>query len=126
MALRIHNVTVDCAKPRELAQFWAAALDYELAEWSDADGAAVSDADGRGVRMLFMPVPENKLVKNRLHLDVTPGKSMQAEVERLQILGAQVVKVYNETSGPWTGIWTVMADPEGNEFCVEPGPQDKK
>jgi predicted enzyme related to lactoylglutathione lyase len=126
MALKIHNVTVDCAKPRELAQFWAAALDYQLAEWSDADGAAVSDPAGQGVRMLFMPVPEAKIVKNRFHLDITPSETRQAEVARLQSLGAQVVKEYDETTGPWTGKWTVMTDPEGNEFCVEPGPQDEE
>ena len=100
MTLKIHNVTVDCANPHELARFWSAALDYELADWSDADGAAASDPNGRGVRMLFMPVPESKVLKNRLHLDITPSQSMQEEVERLQGLGAEIIRVYNETDWP--------------------------
>lgn len=75
--------------------------------------------------MLFLPVPEDKVIKNRLHLDITPDISMEAEVQRLLELGASVVKRMNLTEGPWTGIWTIMADPEGNEFCVEPGSQDE-
>ncbi|WP_460068503.1 VOC family protein [Streptomyces sp. YKOK-I1] len=77
------------------------------------------DADsgtGLGRRLLFQRVPEAKTVKNRLHLDLHPGAGRRAdEVERLRALGARVLREVKEPSGEWT----VMADPEGNEFCVQ-------
>ncbi|MEU9479117.1 VOC family protein [Streptomyces sp. NPDC048191] len=70
---------------------------------------------GLGRRLLFQRVPEPKTVKNRLHLDLHPGEGRRAdEVARLQALGARVLTVVKEPSGEWV----VMADPEGNEFCV--------
>ncbi|WP_327184561.1 VOC family protein [Streptomyces sp. NBC_01334] len=76
------------------------------------------DADsgtGLGRRLLFQRVPEAKTVKNRLHLDLHPGAELRAgEVERLTVLGASVLREVKEPSGQWV----VMADPEGNEFCV--------
>ncbi|MEV5876880.1 VOC family protein [Streptomyces sp. NPDC052101] len=70
---------------------------------------------GLGRRLLFQRVPETKTVKNRLHLDLHPGEGRRAdEVTRLQALGAQVLNEMKEPSG----TWVVMADPEGNEFCV--------
>jgi hypothetical protein len=76
------------------------------------------DADsgtGLGRRLLFQRVPEAKTVKNRLHLDLHPGTELRAgEVERLTALGASVLREVKEPSGQWV----VMADPEGNEFCV--------
>ncbi|MFC9285509.1 VOC family protein [Streptomyces sp. NPDC057052] len=77
------------------------------------------DADtgtGLGRRLLFQRVPEEKTVKNRLHLDLHPGaERREAEVERLTALGASVLREVEEPSG----AWVVMADPEGNEFCVQ-------
>ncbi|MFJ3495938.1 VOC family protein [Streptomyces sp. NPDC086091] len=76
------------------------------------------DADsgtGLGRRLLFQRVPEAKTVKNRLHLDLHPGEGLrEAEVERLTALGASVLREVKEPSG----AWVVMADPEGNEYCV--------
>ncbi|WP_069769198.1 VOC family protein [Streptomyces sp. LUP30] len=70
---------------------------------------------GQGRRLLFQRVPEAKTVKNRLHIDLHPGAERRAdEVERLRGLGASVLQEVKEPSG----AWTVMADPEGNEFCV--------
>ncbi|OQR60146.1 hypothetical protein B6E66_31305 [Streptomyces maremycinicus] len=70
---------------------------------------------GLGRRLLFQRVPEAKTVKNRLHLDLHPGDGLRAgEVERLTALGASVLREVREPSGQWV----VMADPEGNEFCV--------
>ena len=66
-----------------------------------------------------MRVPERKVIKNRLHLDLqAQNNTMEEEVERLVGLGARVVEGVNLTSGTWTGAWTVMEDPEGNEFCI--------
>ena len=111
----IRSVTFDCAKPMRLSEFWAAALDYVVAEGSDDEGAAVKNPDGSGPRLLFIPVPEGKAVKNRVHFDLTPKDTKAAEVERLEKLGAKVIKAFQEPEG----TWTVMQDPEGNEFCVE-------
>lgn len=71
---------------------------------------------GGGRRLLFQRVPETKTVKNRLHLDLHPAPGTRdAEVERLEALGASVLRRVEEAGG----AWTVMADPEGNEFCVQ-------
>ncbi|SOD84497.1 VOC family protein [Streptomyces sp. Ag109_G2-15] len=71
---------------------------------------------GLGRRLLFQRVPEAKTVKNRLHLDLHPGAGRRAdEVARLEALGARVLREVKEPAGEWT----VMADPEGNEFCVQ-------
>jgi len=115
----IHNIAVDCANPVRLADFWAATLGWPKEEWNNDEGAAVHDPGVRGSRLLFMPVPEGKVVKNRLHLDLKVHDStMEEEVERLVALGARVVDRVDLTSGTWTGKWTVIQDPEGNEFCI--------
>jgi predicted enzyme related to lactoylglutathione lyase len=121
MALKIHNVTFDCKDPVRLANFWAAALDYKVVDWADADGAACEDPTGSGTRLLFISVPEVKAGKNRLHMDITPSGKMEDEVQRLLALGATIVQRMDLSEGAWTGRWTIMADIEGNEFCVEGG-----
>jgi len=65
-------------------------------------------------------VPEGKTVKNRLHLDLSPPSTMQAEVDRLEAAGAKALRRVDEGGS----FWTVLADPEGNEFCVLRGPED--
>ena len=114
MAVRIGNVTFDCANPERLARFWAAVMDYTF-EGSDERYAACVDPAGSGPRLLFNVVPEPKTVKNRVHLDLNVG-DMEAEVERLVGLGARKIKTFHENGE----TWTVMADLEGNEFCVQP------
>lgn len=113
MASSIHSITFDCADPERVARFWAAALGYELEE-ADEEGAVVVDPGG-GPRLLFIPVPEGKAVKNRVHMDLQPDDSMRAEVGRLERLGARSVRLVEEDGSRFT----VMHDPEGNEFCVE-------
>jgi predicted enzyme related to lactoylglutathione lyase len=107
------GVTFDCANPRALAAFWAHALGY-VEEGSDAEYAAIIDAAGHRPRILFMSVPESKSVKNRVHLDLHVA-DMNATVDRLIVLGAKRVEIHEDEDGD---VWTVMADPEGNEFCV--------
>ena len=119
MGLTPDTLGFDCADPVRVATFWAEALDWELAD-DDPEGAYVRDTSGRTQGIFFQPVPEPKIVKNRVHLDVRPTRSMTEEVERLQGLGATVQgRVDVEGS-----FWTVMQDPEGNEFCVLRGPDD--
>jgi predicted enzyme related to lactoylglutathione lyase len=120
VALRLDTLTFDCADPMRVARFWTEALDWELDPESEPAGALVRDPTGRSDGLYFQPVPESKVAKNRLHLDLRPTTSMAAEVDRLRSLGATVVeRVDTEDS-----YWTVMRDPEGNELCVLRGPED--
>ncbi len=119
MTSTVDTLTFDCADPGTLVAFWSAALAYEL-EDGDEDGAYLSDPSGRGWSLYFQVVPEGKSVKNRLHLDLRPPDSMAAEVERMRALGASEQRFVEEGGS----FWTVMLDPEGNEFCVLRGPQD--
>ncbi len=83
MTLSVDTLTIDCHDPKLLADFWCAALGYRLDE-IDEEGAVVKPAAGPGWTMLFLVVPDDKVVKNRLHLDVRPSGSMAAEVARLE------------------------------------------
>jgi hypothetical protein len=139
------GLTVDCARPRELAAFWALALGYvhppppqgsasweawlvaqrvPRDEWDDA--AFLSDPDGTAPTLSFLRVPEPKVSKNRLHVDVkvSGGRDKPAElrrrrihdaVDRLVAAGAAVDR-FDESGGVLDHV--VMTDPEGNEFCV--------
>jgi predicted enzyme related to lactoylglutathione lyase len=122
MTSTIRSITIDCAHPTALAHFWAQVTGYQPREPDDLDEVAVLNApEGQGPRLLFLKVPEGKSVKNRVHLDLRPRTTMQSEVERLTALGARVLRVVGERPDD---RFTVMQDPEGNEFCVEVGPGD--
>jgi catechol 2,3-dioxygenase-like lactoylglutathione lyase family enzyme len=117
--LSIDTLTWDCADPRKVAEFWCAVLGFELVD-IDEDDAEIRDPSGEGRPILFQVVPEGKSVKNRLHLDLRAETSMAEEVERVKALGATEFRFVEEGGS----FWTVMLDPEGNEFCVLRGPQD--
>jgi predicted enzyme related to lactoylglutathione lyase len=113
MASFIKYMTFDCAEPRRLSTFWSEVTGYVPLEVQD-DFAALAAPDEHGVRgILFWQVPEPKTTKSRMHVDLA-SKDSQNEIGRLIGLGAQKVE-YREGNG--TG-WTVMLDPEGNEFCI--------
>jgi predicted enzyme related to lactoylglutathione lyase len=116
----VDALNVDCRDPRLLADFWASVLGYRLEEADDESASIVPLEGGTGWAMLFFVVPEAKSVKNRLHLDLSPPETMAAEVERLVAAGATVQGRVDEGGS----FWTVMLDPEGNEFCVLRGPAD--
>jgi hypothetical protein len=115
----IRSVTIDCADPYCQALFWS-----KVTGWQEDpdDPNNPGDPEGRiisteGISLLFIPVPEGKTVKNRVHLDLTPTvRTRDEEVARLLSIGAAFVDDQRRPDG--TG-WVVMADPEGNEFCVE-------
>jgi hypothetical protein len=146
MATRI-QVTIDCADPGRLARFWAEALGYQLEEppagfatWQSywvsrglpqeevEDGYdSIVDPDGVGPRIWFQPVPEPKVVKNRVHLDLgvsggrqvplaTRRQRVDAEADRLVGAGATRLRVLAEEAVDHYGV--VLQDPEGNEFCL--------
>jgi catechol 2,3-dioxygenase-like lactoylglutathione lyase family enzyme len=113
MSAFILNVTFDCADPLRLATFWSHVTGYRPVVERD-DYVALEAPDGRGVRhLLFFRVPEPKVVKSRVHVDLA-SKDPPSEIERLVALGATKVE-YREGNGT---SWTVMLDPEGNEFCL--------
>jgi hypothetical protein len=139
------TLTIDCANPRRLAAFWAEALGYVekpppegYASWDEwlasvgvpevewGDGAALTDPEGIGPGLSFLRVPESKIVKNRVHLDLQVGggrgnppevrwPKVRAEVDRLTAAGATVITEYEQLGQP---DHVLMTDPEGNEFCV--------
>jgi predicted enzyme related to lactoylglutathione lyase len=119
MTLSLVTLTIDCHDPKVLADFWCEALGYRLDE-IDEEGAVVEPSAGPGWAMLFLVVPDEKRVKNRLHLDLRPSGAMATEVARLERLGATSIARVDEGGS----FWTVMGDPEGNEFCVLRGPED--
>ena len=117
MRSAIRNITVDCHDPYELARFWAQVVDRPMHD-DDHPGdpeAVVLLGDGLP-NLLFARVPEEKTVKNRVHLDLQPDQARDDEVDRLLGLGATFVADHRRPDG--TG-WATLADPEGNEFCVE-------
>lgn len=122
MSSRFTELIVDSHDPRTLAAFWCSVLNYSILD-EDGDDIEIGSAppDAEDIRdapvpptIVFALVPESKTVKNRLHIDVSPIDSDQVtEVERLLSLGAHHVDV-----GQGEQSWVVLADPEGNEFCV--------
>jgi hypothetical protein len=117
MMLRVQCVCFDTIDPVPLARFWRDALGWritdETADEVVLEPPAGSPEEGVAPDILFLRVPEPKTVKNRLHLDLRP-EDQAAEVRRLEALGATKVDI-----GQGTEVtWVVMADPEGNEFCV--------
>lgn len=122
MTSKLTELAIDCADPHALARFWCSVLDYEVQDADDETVSIGSPAmpEGRNhlgpvpVTLTFARVPEDKTVKNRLHLDVNPtDREQDEEVRRLLDLGARHADV-----GQGDTNWVVLADPEGNEFCV--------
>ena len=118
----------DCRHPASIARFWAGVLDdYEVAPYDEAelarlrelgitdtedDPSVLVECPGRSPRLFFQVVPEQRTVKNRVHLDLH-ADSLSSELERLTALGARVVAKYDSH--------VMLADPEGNEFCLSDG-----
>ena len=117
MRATILATTFDCHDPLRVAQFWATALGHAIDDSNAPDSVQVSEPGSMG-RMYFEKVPKAKTVKNRVHLDLTSDLSWRAEVERLTAAGARSVATHRDPddfNNPYE--WTVMQDPEGNEFC---------
>lgn len=117
--LRLQCITIDADNPKKLADFWAVALDWKITYEDEIEVCLElqngSPEVGRIPDILFIKVADKKVVKNRLHFDLRPQDQM-AEVARLEALGARKVDI-GQSEDPDTS-WVVMADPEGNEFCV--------
>jgi hypothetical protein len=139
------QIVIDCADPARLAAFWADALGYAVqppptgfetweaflrahdvpeSEWNSA--SAIVDPEGVSSRIFFQQVPEDKKTKNRVHLDLNVGgdrsiplderkERLRGEQKRLAEIGAEVIGPVEQRGE----FWIVMADPEGNEFCIQ-------
>ena len=122
--VRKFQVTFDCADPDRVARFWCEILGYVLSP--DPEGRACVDPTGEGPRLFFQKVPEGKVVKNRVHLDVRVGTGLvgaermavlEAERDRLIALGATQFQILPADEENESCI--VMQDIEGNEFCLD-------
>jgi predicted enzyme related to lactoylglutathione lyase len=114
MPSRLSVVSVDALQPRVVADFWCAVLGWSVTEEDDT-GVSIGAPDGSGPTMDVLKVPDSKTVKNRIHFDLrADGVTQSEELERLLTLGARRVDV---GQGPDV-TWVVLADPEGNEFCL--------
>jgi hypothetical protein len=115
MSSRWLGLVVDSRDPARLARWWAEVLGYHVT-FEDHTLVAIGGDDKTHPGIAFVPVPEPKAGKNRLHLDLAPD-DQPAEIERLVDMGARHVDI----GQPSRRGWTVLADPEGNEFCVLQG-----
>jgi predicted enzyme related to lactoylglutathione lyase len=111
----LQNVAIDCADAYELARFWSRVTGRPLSPEDKPGDPEVQVLLAEGPVLYFNQVPEAKTVKNRVHLCLRPQTSREQEVERLLDLGATLVADLRNPDGSG---WAVLADPEGNEFCV--------
>ncbi|MBT2676773.1 VOC family protein [Streptomyces sp. ISL-14] len=120
MTSAIRHVTIDSTDAYTLARFWSQVLDLPVHE---DDKPGDEDVLIEGAGLLFVTVPEPKTVKNRVHVDLQPqDRTRDEEVERLLAIGATLV---DDRRTPDGRGWAVLADPEGNEFCVERGAAER-
>ncbi|MDH6141538.1 MULTISPECIES: VOC family protein [Kitasatospora] len=120
MTSRVRSITFDCHDPFELGAFWSAVTGRPMHNDGTEEQPEVMVAAPEGSplpNLLFIPVPEGKSVKNRVHLDLEPGdRTRDEEVDRLLGLGATLLADHRRPDGLG---WALLGDPEGNEFCVE-------
>jgi predicted enzyme related to lactoylglutathione lyase len=111
---RLSTVVIDAIDIEKLAGFWASVLGWTAQRDADGDVAVFDPTGQETLSLLVIAVPERKAVKNRLHIDLRPvGTDQEQELERLLRLGARRVDI-----GQGEPTWVVLADPEGNEFCL--------
>src|SRR3990170_7449149 len=114
MSSRIAVIAIDAVQPRVVADFWCSVLGWQVLE-EDSSGISIGSPDGSWPTIDVFAVPENKTVKNRLHLDLrADGMATPDELERLLSLGARHTDVGQGANATWVGL----CDPEGNEFCL--------
>ncbi len=125
MASSLRNITFDCTDALALGRFWAQVLGWNVYHDDDPEVLVAPEFPPHrdGPTMLFIPVPEGRTVKNRVHVDLQPTDcTRDEEVERLIGLGARLVEDHRTEEG--TG-WVWLADIEGNDFCVERGAAER-
>ncbi|MET7505722.1 VOC family protein [Streptomyces albidoflavus] len=122
MTSRVRHITLDSHDPYAQGQFWAHALGGSVDD-EDLPGDPEALVHSEGATLLFVTVPETKTLKNRVHLDLQPeDRTRDEEVTRLLSIGARLVDDRRRPDGRG---FAVLADPEGNEFCVEPSAAER-
>jgi len=122
MSLTIRSITIDCADPYRLARWWCSVFEVEPHPDDYPDDPEATCSIGEGVpRLLFERVPEPRPTKNRVHIDIRPEGRRDDEMARIIGLGASFVADHRNADGSG---WVVLADPDGNEFCIERGGAD--
>lgn len=117
MEMHVHNITFDCADARGLARFWSHLTGWNVYYDEDPEVVVAPSYPHAGTGLLFIPVPEGKTAKNRIHLDLQPvGLTRDEAVTQALTLGAHVLADHRTADGAG---WVTLADPEGNEFCLE-------
>ncbi|GAB3477729.1 VOC family protein [Amycolatopsis cihanbeyliensis] len=125
MSAFVQNVAIDCADPYQLAQFWSQVVDRPVSDEDQPGDPEALISLGNGVDLVFLQVPEAKAGKNRLHVCLRPqDRTREDEVRRLLELGATMVADHRKPGAVCLG-WAVLADPEGNEFCVLCSPAER-
>jgi predicted enzyme related to lactoylglutathione lyase len=112
MTVRFHSVVVGSADAASLARFWAGLLEWQVV-FENEEEVAIGRDDQTYPGLVFVPVDDTKAGRNRLHIDLAPD-DRDAEVDRAVALGARRVDVGQTAEA----TWVVLADPEGNEFCI--------
>ena len=121
--IHLHNITFDCADAHALARFWSHLTGWNVYFDDDPEVVVAPSFPHTGTGLLFIPVPEGKTAKNRVHLDLQPEDMTRDEaVTQAMTLGATVVEDHRNSDGSG---WGTMADPEGNEFCLERGEHER-
>jgi predicted enzyme related to lactoylglutathione lyase len=114
MTVSLHHIVIDARDLGAQARFWARVLDWRILSERERE-VVIGVDENAAVGICFMPATDGKVTKNRLHLDLTPGPDgRDADVERIVAMGASRVDI-GQTGEE---SWTVLADPEGNEFCI--------
>lgn len=124
--MRIQHITIDSHNAYELARFWSTVTGWPVSDQDEPGDpeVAIEPPDSTLPEILFVTVTETKTVKNRVHLDIVPiARTRDAEVDRLLAAGATLVNDHRVADGRG---WVTLADPEGNEFCIERGQSERE
>jgi predicted enzyme related to lactoylglutathione lyase len=108
-------IVIDCSDLDQSARFWVGVLGYVAGPADSPTYRSLIPGDGQGIEVLLQRTPDDKRQKNRLHLDLRTA-SLEGEVERILVLGASLLTGHPVTEHGWR--WHILADPDGNEFCV--------
>lgn len=115
--VHIHNITFDCSDAKALARFWSQLTGWNVYFDDDPEVLVAPSYPATGTGLLFIPVPEGKTAKNRVHLDLQPTTMTRDELVIQAIaLGARTIEDHRDSDGAG---WVTLGDPEGNEFCIE-------
>jgi len=122
MTVLIHNITFDCHDAHALAAFWSRRTGWNVYFDDEPEVVVAPTFPYDGIGLLFIPVPEDKTAKNRVHLDLRASGTRDEALADALADGATVIGDFRKPDGSG---WVTLADPEGNEFCIERGSSER-